>query len=130
MLQQTKVFVMFQLWLDDIHSHKASAVPLEHPIWVVNGNDFIDTIDLMISDGSAEKIDLISFDNDLGDEAAISGVDCFNYVECLLHEGHLSQLRTIIVHSDNSSAVNTFMSAVDIFKERYNIVIMRKRRVT
>lgn len=121
---------MFQLWLDDIHSHKASAVPLDHPIWVVNGNDFIDTVDLMISDGSSEKIDLISFDNDLGDEAAISGVDCFNYVECLLNEGHLSQLRTIIVHSDNSSAVNTFMSAVDIFKERYNIVIMRKRRVT
>lgn len=120
---------MMQLWLDDIHSPSASPLHLDSPQWISNGRDFIDIVDLMISDGSHTNVDLISFDNDLGDENDIDGKYCFNYIESLLNDGYFKNVRTIVIHSDNSSAVNSMLSAKDIFKDKYNINILRKRRV-
>jgi hypothetical protein len=120
---------MQQIWLDDIHHPRVSPFHLESPQWIANGNDFIDIVDLMIADGTHNNIDLISFDNDLGEEYDIDGKYCFNYIESLLNDGYFKNLKTIVIHSDNSSAVNSMMAAKDIFKEKYNINIFRKRRV-
>lgn len=117
-----------QLWLDDIHSPETSPMELENPTWVKNSKDFKIALDYAVDLGLDGTIDAISFDNDLGEET--EGYHLFLYLEEYLHKGKFYNLRTINVHSDNTSRVTMFLSAKPVFKKQYNVDILRLRRIT
>lgn len=118
-----------QLWLDDIHSPSVSAVTLHNPVWFKTGNDFISGVKNLIDTGEDKAVSIISFDNDLGEESGdIDGYTCFNYIEEVLHGGAFPNLHTIIIHSDNTSAVTKMMSAAYNLESNFNIKVVRFRR--
>lgn len=66
---------------------------------------------------------IIHLDNDLSDEQDRQGRHLFNYIEYLLHEGHLRDLQEVRIHSDNSSAVSSMMLAKDNFQDQYGVKV-------
>lgn len=68
-----------------------------------------------------EDFDIIYLDNDLGNEDGFQGKHVFNYIEELLYFKKQCDLTMIYIHSDNSSAVRTMLSAKDNIKIKYNV---------
>lgn len=114
-----------KLWLDDLFDQTVSAVNPndEDWIWAKNHAGFKNLIEEF-----QDKITLISYDNDLGEE--IEGRHCFYIMEEMLSEGKLKNLKDIIIHSDNTGAVDSMMGAKDYLKRNYGIEMQRARRNT
>lgn len=114
-----------KLWLDDLFDQTVSAInPNDNDwIWAKNHAGFKTLIEEF-----QDKITLISYDNDLGEE--IEGRHCFCIMEEMLSEGKLRNLKNIIIHSDNTGAVDSMMGAKDYLKRSYGIDMQRVRRNT
>lgn len=104
------------LWIDD----------LRDPVDYIDTNQYESVLWLKTySDAHAmvsnRYYDVIHLDNDLSDEHDRQGKHLFNYIEELLYSGRLPNLKSVIIHSDNSSAVRSMMLAKDNFKQNYNV---------
>lgn len=114
-----------KLWLDDIFPPTVSSVYPDDKdwLWVKNYNSFIEAVEK-----HENEIELISYDNDLGEEK--EGSHCFNFMESVLHDGYLANLKCVILHSDNTGAVNLLLTAKDSLDRHFNISLERHRRIT
>lgn len=122
-----------QIWLDDIHNPSKSHTHLPDPIWVKDGKSFFELVNELINTGEDSNINLISFDNDLGEQLGNSDIDggmCFNFLERELYAGSFPNLKFIVIHSDNTSRVDMMMGAKDMLFEKFGIRVMRQRRNT
>lgn len=121
----TLLRTIMKLWLDDIFPPTVSSIQPDAKdwLWVKNYDAFVKAIE-----AHEGEIELISYDNDLGEEK--EGKHCFNMMESILHDGYLANLKRVILHSDNSSAVNSLLTAKDSLDRYFNISLERHRRIT
>lgn len=114
-----------KLWLDDIFDYSVSAVKPKDTdwLWAKNFDQF-----KQLLENHEKDIQLISFDNDLGED--LEGKHCFYLMEELLSEGKLRNLKNVILHSDNISAVTSMLGAKNYLKSIYGIEVQKFRRIT
>lgn len=108
------------LWIDD----------LRNPANFINIDEYdtvtwMDTYDKGHSEVERDLYDVIHLDNDLSDEQDRQGKHILYYIEELLYYGRIKNLKKIVVHSDNSSAVASMMGAKHILKDKYDIQIIQ-----
>jgi hypothetical protein len=117
-----------KLWLDDMFPPTFSST---HPndadwVWAKNFSEFESLIQL-----NEKDIKLISYDNDLGDTIHHKeGKHCFSFMEEMLFNDQLKNLKDVILHSDNASAVSVMMTAKDSLQQRFGITLKKVRRNT
>lgn len=112
-----------KIWVDDLRNPDdfiGDSVYQKDLLWAKNYGSAIDMIER-----NKNTVTCIHLDNDLGKESEKEGRHVFNEIEGMLYHGQLPALTKIIVHSDNSSAVDGMMSAKDLLREKYGISLSR-----
>lgn len=112
-----------KIWLDDIRDPKDYG--WDDALWVKSAQELQMLNIFYVCEGKTDKVEEISFDNDLG-KFSPEGYYCFTKLEQMLHEGFYKNLKKIYVHSSNPSAVHKFMLAARTFKANYGIDIIRR----
>lgn len=105
------------LWIDDLRDPKRfiNIQEYESVYWADTFEEGIAAI--------ADDYDHIHLDNDLSDPYDRQGKHIFDYVDEKLFYDELDNLKAIIIHSDNSSAVHSMMLAKDRFRENYDVTV-------
>ena len=108
-------------WVDDLRN------PID---FLTNQSDFIGLHWLETYESgfkfvvrNAKVLERVHLDNDLSDAKDRQGYHIFNAIERLVYQGKMPNLKEIIIHSDNASAVKGMMTAKDIFRDRFGIVV-------
>ncbi|QIN94892.1 hypothetical protein CPT_Privateer_099 [Proteus phage Privateer] len=109
------------LWLDDIRKPPEYVLCTGKTYWANDRKSFFNCIH-----NHSKEIVTVSLDNDLGIEG-FEGKDALYIIEELLHRDVLIRLKTIYIHSHNSSAVTNMYSAKDSFKNKYGVDIILRR---
>lgn len=105
------------LWIDDLRN--PNQYNISNCLWLKNFNSAKKA--LLTHQSEIEEIHL---DNDLGEsEPNREGRDLFNILESMLYNGDMKKLKKIFIHTSNSSASRSMMTAKKIFLEKYNIII-------
>lgn len=115
--------IKMKIWVDDLRNPDdfiGDPVYQKDLVWAKNYSSAIDMIER-----NKNTVSCIHLDNDLGKASEKEGRHVFNEIEGMLYHGQLPALQKIVVHSDNSSAVDGIMSAKDLFREKYQISLTR-----
>lgn len=106
------------LWIDDLRdpTNFIDTNNYDEIVWSKNFDDAL--IDIKYFD-----YDVIHLDNDLSDENDRQGKHLFNTIEEWLDNGLLKNLKKIIIHSDNSSAVRSMMLAKERMLDVYGVIV-------
>lgn len=108
------------LWIDDLRDPINYNINKNY-IWA---KDF-DSAKKAMSENQT-IIKEIHFDNDLGEiKPNKEGKHLFSLLEYMLYNGEMKKLKRIYIHTSNSSAANSMMSAKNVFLEKYHIKIKR-----
>jgi hypothetical protein len=91
----------------------------KNTLWVL---DYYQAINIL---NARQDFHTIHLDNDLGENTP-QGKAVFDYVEFMLHENKLPNLKAIFIHSDNASAVRIMLSAKEVFQEKYGVLVKQK----
>ncbi|WWZ74769.1 sensor kinase protein [Proteus phage J3S] len=109
------------LWLDDNRRPPEYVISTGKTYWAYDRDTFMKCIN-----NHMKEIKEVSLDNDLGIKD-FEGKDAFLIIEALLYSNNLNNLKTIYIHSHNSSAVDYMYSAKDSFKDKYNVDVILRR---
>lgn len=103
------------LWIDDLRipSDFIDLKKYDSVLWATTFDEGISYIE--------QDFQTIHLDNDLSDADDRQGKHIFNRIEEYLNDGKLPNLKQIIIHSDNSSAVSSMMGAKDLLKDKYDV---------
>lgn len=107
------------LWVDDLRNPLKLGMDEQNTVWVLN---YFQALNMLEKNN---EFTVIHLDNDLGEESP-EGKSVFAFIEYMLHENKLPQLKAVFIHSDNASAVRSMLSAKDVFKEKYGVHVEQK----
>ena len=107
------------LWVDDLRNPWKLGMCEKNTLWVL---DYYQAINML---NARQDFHTIHLDNDLGENTP-QGKAVFDYVEFMLHENKLPNLKAIFIHSDNASAVRIMLSAKEVFQEKYGVLVKQK----
>lgn len=108
------------LWIDDLRDPNDFI-----NTWEYASVYWVDNYDAALLELNRDDYNIIHLDNDLSDPYDRQGKHLFNEIEYKLHNGDLKSLSVIIVHSDNSSAVHSIMTAKENMKDRYGVTLQQ-----
>jgi hypothetical protein len=107
------------LWVDDLRNPCKLGMDEQNTVWVL---DYFQALNMLEKNN---EFTVIHLDNDLGEHSP-EGKSVFSFIEYMLHENRLPQLKAVFIHSDNASAVRSMLSAKDVFKEKYDVHVEQK----
>ena len=98
-----------KLWIDD-ERHP----PMDYLAWCTNSMDAIRFIDKFWG-----RIEVISFDHDLGDESYGTGYDVLKFMEEKVYQESWEPQMTFRIHSANPVGRKNMQAAIDSIGRRY-----------
>lgn len=109
------------VWLDDLRD------PLDYGLdysidvrWHKTYSEFKDWMTTF-----SHLVEEIHLDHDLGDDLDGTGHDALLLIDEKLYFGKLDSLKTIYIHTSNPSAAQKMVSVKNIFKEKYDVDVVR-----